>query len=141
MENQILDFLKTQSPALCVMSTANPEGKPQSAVLAYAVHDDLSIVISTHSNSRKWQNLQSNSKVAIVFGWDFTKPNIQYEGTATLIDNTHGEHNAQEQFFYSQRPETEKFKNETTVYAVIKPTWVRLTDLSQHPAKVEEKTF
>ncbi|MEO6509275.1 MAG: pyridoxamine 5'-phosphate oxidase family protein [Patescibacteria group bacterium] len=140
MEENVLTFLKTQSPALCVFSTVGPDAKPESAVLAYAVHDDLSLVFSTHITTRKWSNLKQNDKVAVVFGMSFTSPNIQYQGVATLIENG-SEHNDQEDFFYSQRPETARFKSETTGYIVVKPTWIRLTDMSQHPPKTEEKSF
>jgi pyridoxine/pyridoxamine 5'-phosphate oxidase len=140
MEEKVLSFLKTLKPALCVLSTSTPQGKPESAVLAYAVNNDLSIIISSHLNSRKIQNMLQNNQVCIIFGWAFTGLNIQYEGTATVIKEGE-ELKRVEEAFYAQQEATRKFHSPDSVFAVIKPTWMRVTDLTEHPWKSEEKSF
>ena len=53
---------------LAVSSTIEAEGKPQSAVVEFGELDDLTIIIDTLKDSRKYQNLQDCPHVALVIG-------------------------------------------------------------------------
>ena len=140
MKQEILVLLKNLNPKLCVMATCGIDNQPECAVLTYVVHDDLTITISTHSKSRKWKNLEGNKKVALTFGWDFGKPYIQYEGIAELF--TQGvDHQWHEEIYFKEHPDLIKFKGPDTVFLKVTPTWVRLTDYSSHPPRVEEEVM
>lgn len=138
MESFISNYLKKMEPKLCILSTVDLNGKPQSAVMAYAVQKDLTIILSTHDDSRKWKNIGKNPSVALVFGWDFSGNNIQYEGIAEQITNN----DEIEDIYYSANPKLIQFRDQIgTVYMRIRPTWVRLTDFSIRPPKIQEKSY
>lgn len=140
MNQKVLEFLKNRNPKLCVLSTASINGKPESAVVGYSIYDSLSIVLSTHKESRKVKNITNNNTIALVFGFSFTENYVQYEGIAKIIDS--GEEYAKlDSFFYGQNPDALKFKAPDTVFIEIKPTWIRFMDMSQTPPKIEEVTL
>ncbi len=140
VNDKALQFLKNKNPKLCVLATASADGKPEAAVMGYAVQDDLTILLSTHKGNRKWQNLSKNSKVSLVFGWSFTEINIQYDGTATLIEEGPQKKEVEE-FFFSQNPAARKFETPDTIFIQVKPVWIRLSDLTQTPPTTEEASF
>jgi pyridoxine/pyridoxamine 5'-phosphate oxidase len=135
----VLQNLKEKQFKLCVISTCSHTGTPESAVLGYAVKDDLSVIVSTHTGSRKWKNIEKQSAVSLVFGWTFDELNLQYEGVATLYFQTEDAVKTEE-FFFTQNPHAKQFKSDDTGYIVIKPTWIRVTDPRVHPAAVTELT-
>ncbi|CAN5232062.1 hypothetical protein BH09PAT2_BH09PAT2_07710 [soil metagenome] len=137
METEILSFLKNNKPQLCVLSTVNETGKPECAVLAYVVLDDLSLIISTHSSTRKWENLANNKHVAATMGWDFVHPNVQYEGEAECMEQG-SDYEWHQKTYFAVHPELKQFKSPNTVFIKVKPKWIRMTDLSQHPPKIAE---
>jgi general stress protein 26 len=102
-------------------------------VLVYTILDDFSVLVSTHKTSRKWINLQSNSHVALIFGGSFSGLNIQYEGTAELIES--------EEMYFTAHPETKMYKSEDTAFIKITPTWLRINDYTKHPPEVTELSF
>lgn len=137
---KVLEFLKSRSPKLCVMSTVSQNNKPESALLGYAVLDDLSILINTNKITRKWKNLENNNKVSLVFGFGFTELNVQYEGTAQRFED--GEDlEKYDELFFSQNEDARKFKAEGTRIIKITPTWIRYTDTTVHPPQTEESSF
>jgi general stress protein 26 len=138
MENEILTFLKTNTPKLCVLATVNSESQPECAVMAYVAHDDFSVTISTHESTRKWINIKNNNKVALTFGFDHGKLNIQYEGTAEEVAQG-PDHQFHEETYFKEHPYLKKFQTPDTKFIKVTGHWVRLTDLSQHPPRVEEK--
>lgn len=141
MEEQVLKFLKNHTPKLCTIATINKDGKPQNAVVGYAVKDNLQILINTNFHTRKWANLKANPSAALVFGWSFNELNIQYEGKAELLDTDHPDLHDEEENFFSQNIDARKFKSEDTRIIRITPTWIRLMDPTSYPPKTEEKTY
>lgn len=138
MKDKILKFLKQKNPKLCVMTTCTSDGKPECAVMGFAVLDDLSLVLSTDKTSRKWKNLQDNPRVALVFGWSFEELNIQYEGTAERLESGETFHQAEE-IYFSAHPEAVEFKGiPETVFIKITPLWLRLSDYSVTPPRIKE---
>src|SRR5687768_5722225 len=84
----IQDFLKQHS--LAVISTVYPKTKkPESALITYAENKNLEIYFGTFQNERKYQNLQVNSSVSLVIGWDEkVHITIQYEGEARQLTDS-----------------------------------------------------
>lgn len=136
----LVRFLKTREKKLCVISTVNEKNTPESAVVGYAVKDDLSLVISTNIKTRKWNNVKKNPHVSLVIGWDFNELSIQYEGIVSTLEEG-GEYVDLHMFFFDQNPAAGKFKSEGTAFILIKPTWIRITNPTTFPPTTEEKTF
>lgn len=140
MNDTILEALRLNNPQLCILSTVNEENKPESAVLVYMVRDDLSIILSTDQNSRKWKNLEKNTDVAISVGMTFTGVNLQIEGTARLV--TEGEEfETLSNEYFSYHPEVKQYQSVDTKMILVNPKWVRINDYRQHPPKVDEVTL
>ena len=79
---EILAFLDAHT--LCVLSTADEKGKPESAVVGFTVHDDFQIIIATSSETRKLANVVVNPQVAVVV-WDGSQT-LQLEGKAHVLE-------------------------------------------------------
>ena len=57
-----------ESPGVCVISTIEPDGTPQSSAVSYLLDDDRKLRLSLNSTRRKLQNLQRNpSMVGLLF--------------------------------------------------------------------------
>ncbi len=134
------ECLRDKEVKLCVFATASKDGKPASAVLGYAIKEDLTILLSTQKTTKKYANIVENPRVALNFGWSFSEINIQYEGECSILDSGE-EHEQLEAFFFQQNPHAEKFKNPNLVILKIRPTWIRLNDLTVTPPNEEEKNF
>ena len=138
MKEAVLKFLKEKPEKFCVLATASKNGKTESAVLAYAIKDDFAILLSTHKESRKTQNILENNQVSLVIGWSFTDPYVQCDGIATIVENNDESYQSDDQFFFSINPHAAQFKTPDTIFIAVKPTWIRFTDFSSSPPKVEE---
>lgn len=133
----VFDFIRQKEEKLCVLATVAKDNTPECAVVGYAAKEDGTIVINTNRNTRKVANLKGNNTIAIVIGWNFAERNVQYEGTATIIDRDHDECASLEEFFFTTNPKARKFESPDTIFIRIKPTWVKMIDLTGDP-KTEE---
>lgn len=138
--DKVFEFLKNKQIKLCAFATSSQDGQPWNAIMGYAVQEDLTIVLSTHKGNRKYNNLQENSKVALVFGWEFSGLNVQCEGEAVIIEEGE-EYKKTEEFFFTQNPHAAKFKSPDTIFIKIKPTWMRVTNFNKQPPTVEEQSL
>ena len=133
-KKNILAFIKQQK--LCVVSTIDSSGKPQSAVVEFGELDNLTIIISTDTNSRKFTNLRLSPHVAVVIGWD-DNITVQMSAVAKLLVGSKLEQ-AQAAFF-AKDPKAQRWQNRPNiVYFAFEPTWVRYSDLTSRPWKIEE---
>lgn len=138
MKDKVFGFLLNKQVKLCALATATKDDQPWNAIMGYAVQEDLTIVLSTHKGSKKYNNLQQNSKVALVFGWEFSGLNVQCEGEARIIEAGE-EYKKTEKFFFTQNPHAAKFKNSDTIFIKITPKWIRVTDFNTQPPSVKEQ--
>lgn len=136
-KQRVLDFL--QSRHLAVISTVDTNGSPQGAVIGFGQTNDLEMIFGTFSSSRKYANLQKNSHVALTIGWD-DSVTVQYEGTAREINKDEWPKYAEQLF--AKNSESEKYRDhpEERIF-VVKPQWIRYSDLAQEPWEVVEITF
>lgn len=133
---EILAFLDAHN--LCVLSTADDKGKPESAVVGFTVHDDFQIIVATSSETRKYANVMVNPQVAVVV-WDGTQT-LQYEGKAHVLEGK--EIAVWQKRHFAKRPESSKYKDDPNEsYILIEPTWLRFTDASRHPWHIDDLTF
>ena len=131
-DHQIKQKIKNllEDHRLGVISTIDSEhDKPESALVAFAEKDDLSLIVGTSDFTRKYKNLQKNNRVSFVIGWSSETGSIQYEGEAReLLDDEalkYGE------LIVLKNNQAEKFaiqKNQR--YFLVTPTWIRLVDTS-----------
>jgi len=125
---------------LAVVSTVNKDSKPESAVVGFSVTSDFKLIFGTFSSSRKYSNLQSNSEVSFVIGWDQGKT-VQLEGTASEISEPKKIDEAIVNHL-SKIPSAAKFlrRVDERLFEVT-PVWIRYSDLSVDPWDVIEIRF
>ena len=138
-DKEKLDFVKSfiADHKLAVLSTIHSNGRPQSAVVGFSEIDDFDIVIGTFAGSRKYRNLQKNSAISMVIGWELGKT-VQLEGNAVEITDP-AEKEKCLKVHLAKIPSAVKFVSEQQErFFKIKPTWVRYTDLATDPWDVIE---
>jgi pyridoxine/pyridoxamine 5'-phosphate oxidase len=124
---------------LGVLSSIGPAGEPQSALVGFAVTDDLQIVFDTVKTSRKYGNLKARPACSFVFGWT-GEQTIQYEGIAEELDGRQL-HRYQEVYFRTWPDGPSRSQWPGIVYFLVKPKWMRYSDFDKSPPLIVEFTF
>lgn len=133
----VLGFIKKHK--ICVISTVNSKGNPESGVIEFGETDNLELIFDTFFTYRKYNNIQNNPYVSIVVGWD-EDITIQYEGKAyELKDN---ELSKYKKIFFKKLPNAKKWQKykEIRFFKVI-PKWIRYSDLRVNPWNVFDIKF
>ena len=130
------NFIKEHK--LAVIATVTGSALPEAAVIGIAVNENLEIICSSFSTSRKYQNLLKNPRVAMVIGWEKGRT-VQYEGIATELSEDEAEEHLETSL--EKTPAVGKYvQREYKVVYKITPKWIRYTNLSVDPwDKVELK--
>ncbi|WP_406863216.1 pyridoxamine 5'-phosphate oxidase family protein [Streptomyces sp. HUAS MG47] len=133
---ELLEFLRSHK--LAVEASVTTDGTPQAAVVGYAVTDDLELVFDTLESTRKFHNLSTDPRIALVVGWgDVT---VQIEGLADFplgpeLDRLQG-------VYFAAYPDgRERLAWPGLTYARVRPRWVRYSDYGQEPPVIEEMTL
>lgn len=136
IKNTVLSHLN--GTKLATISTSNAKtNQPESALIAFVEDKNLNLYFQTASDTRKFNNLINNPKIALVIG--FSEKTIQYEGVATQIVNADHIARVKTMFKTKKSPTTQEFLNRPNVaFFSIKPTWIAYSDYSAKPPKVEE---
>ncbi len=123
---------------LCVISSIGANGFPESATVGFSEDENFNLVLGTSKLSRKAQNIQDNHKVSVVIGTDFSKrQTVQIEGSATVLNGDGLIH--YQEIHFVKNPYAKNFKNDPNfIWIIIRPTWIRYTDITQSPWQVEE---
>ncbi len=129
-KDKILNFIKKQN--LCVISTSNKNGKPESAVVAFSETDNLELIFGTFYTTRKYKNLQGNKNVSVVIGWDADVGiTVQYEGVAEEMKGR--ELDSCRDINLKKNPYSKKYAFEKEQrYFKIKPKWIRYSDFENN---------
>lgn len=124
---------------LGVLSSIGPSGKPQSALVGFAVTESLEIIFDTVKTSRKYSNLIARPSCSFVFGWS-GEQTVQYEGTAEELA---GEalRRYQDIYFRVWPDGPARLNWPGIVHFVVRPKWVRYSDFDQNPTLIQEFTF
>ena len=127
LKARALSFLA--SNRLAILSTANADdGRPQSALVAFAEGDGLEILFGTSKSSRKYANLSKDNRVSLVIGTDH-KGTMQIEGIARELSGESAAHATDA--IVAKNPYSEKVLrgDEARVFSLA-PVWRRVMDSS-----------
>lgn len=134
---EVFRFMKNER--LAVLATVGEDGKPEAALMGFAVTPELEIIFDTVKSSRKYPNLKKNPPVAWVIGCT-TEMTVQYEGVAKELE---GEELARYKKIYfatfPDGPARESWPGIT--YFVVRPKWVRFCDYDPAKRRIEEMKF
>lgn len=128
----VKDFLKKQKHMVLATVTNDI---PEAALVGFAEMDNLNLIFGTETTSRKFQNIQNNSKIAAVFtDGDIS---IQYEGIVSVLIGHEIEEYKQK--YFEKLPEAKKYDSEPNqIYLKIIPTWIRYVDYSKETPDIFE---
>jgi Pyridoxamine 5'-phosphate oxidase len=113
----------------------NQFGFTTGRVVGIAVTEELDIVFDTLSTSRKYANLRTDPRVALTVWHD--AETVQYEGIADIPSGA--DLDACKRVYFEgwpDGPEREKWPD--IAYVRIRPRWIRYSDFTQTPARIEE---
>ena len=138
-KKRIMDFM--QANILTIISTVDiSANKPESAVIAFAQKDNFELIFGTPNTTRKYRNLHKNPNVSFVIGWDSDTGTVQYEGIAKELFGK--ESKLHSSVLVSKNPRSQKFVNrEYQRYFLVKPTWIRILDMTKNPDETFEISF
>lgn len=135
---ELLGFLRAHR--IAVQATTFASGSPQSAVVGYAVSDELEIVFDTLDTTRKLLNLRRDPRIAlVVVGWD-EQQTAQIEGTADEPKGADLERLRRVYFAaYPDGVDRQAWKGIT--YVRVRPTWARYSDYRGAEPRIVEFDF
>ena len=116
----------------CTLATASPDGRPEAATVRFVASDALDVYVTTQSTYRKYRNMVSNERVAIVVDG---ASNLQLEGAAREVD---GDRAAWvERQYESKYGPSRYLTNEDSVFFRIETDWARLLVDGSYPPAFE----
>ena len=131
---ELLSFLRRYR--IAVEATVGRDGAPQAAVVGIAVSDELEIIFDTLVSTRKYANLRTNPRVALVVGWD-DEATAQVDGVADFPDGEALER-ARACYFSVYPDGRERLAWEGITHVVVKPERVRFSDFKARPPRFVE---
>jgi general stress protein 26 len=130
----LLEFIRRHS--LGVEATVSPAGAPQAAVVGFVVNDAFELFFDTLDQTRKFQNLGRDPKIAFVIGWDEERT-VQYEGIADVPRGAELERF--QGIYFAKFPEgRERQLWPGLVYVRVRPRWIRYSDFREATPEVVE---
>lgn len=111
---------------LAVLATHGPDGTPEAALIGVAASEDAEIIFDTSIRSRKYRNIQTFARVALVVGWD-DEMTVQCEGTADILDGVERERCLN--VYCDQYPDgRQRAENPDIALVRVRPVWIRYSD-------------
>jgi general stress protein 26 len=124
---------------LAVLTTADAAGRPEAALMGFAVTPELEIIFDTVKTSRKYPNLKKNPRVAWVIGCT-TEVSVQYEGVAQELEGA--ELAYYKKLYFAAFPDGPARENWPGItYFVVRPKWIRYCDYNPGTRRIEEQEF
>lgn len=124
---------------LAVLATSDAWGRPEAALMGFAVTPELEIIFDTVKTSRKYPNLKQNPRVAWVIGCT-TEVTVQYEGIAEELSGKELATYKKTYFAaFPDGPARESWPDIT--YFAVRPKWVRYCDYNPGTRRIEEREF
>ena len=117
-----------------MVATVDVGGRPEAALVGLAARDDGTVIFDARADSRKVENIENGSDVAVVIGLN-GDVSIQIEGTASIaVGSDRSEYGA---VYASQFPDSRALDDDFAI-VTIRVAWVRVYDARRHPELVEE---
>ena len=132
-KRQLVEFISHHR--LATLASLGPDGAPQAALMNIAVTQDLEVVFETTSQTRKFINLERDSRVALVIGWS-GQETLQYEGRAIRPDGRRRDM-ARDAFVAAFPAKTADEHWPSNAYFLVTPHWLRFSSYYR-PRFVEE---
>ncbi len=134
---EVLRFLEGEK--FGVLATATADGRPEAALMGFAVTPELEIIFDTVRSFRKYPNLKKNPRVAWVIGCT-SEISVQLEGIAKELEGAELE--KYKTIYTRKYPDsTGRDKWAELTYFVTRPTWVRYGDYTPGKRRIEEQEF
>jgi uncharacterized protein YhbP (UPF0306 family) len=127
-----------------VMASVSPERAPEAALIGYAVTQDFELVFDTTDATRKFANLRTNPKIALVIGWENPQSaqysqTVQYEGIAD--EPKGGELERLQAVYFKAFPEHASHREWPGItWFRVKPRWIRHSSYYR-PRSITEFSF
>ena len=131
---ELLGFLRRYK--LMVQASVAESGRPQAAVVGFAVSDRLELVFDTLESTRKYVNLRADPRVALVVGWDH-EATCQLEGPADFPSGSELER-IRECYFSVYPDGRERLAWPGITHVRVIPTWYRYSDYTSDPPRIEQ---
>ncbi len=124
---------------LAVLGTTSLSVEPEAALMRTVVTPDLELIFDTRTSTRKYRNFLANPVCTFVIGC--TGPaRVQYEGT--LMAPTGDELARTKSLYIAAVPAgRERESLPDVAWLVARPKWIRYSDYSCQPPRIEEFTF
>jgi general stress protein 26 len=84
IKQEALDFLKKH--IFAVVASITGDNMPNAATVLYHIDDDMNLFFMTRKETRKFENLMTNGRVAAVVGLGDGPGTVQMEGVARLVE-------------------------------------------------------
>lgn len=141
--NELIEFIRANP--LATVATVSADGSPEGAIVGVAVSDELELVFDTVDTSRKFRNVKSNARIAVVFGatgpyqpGSHDERTLQYEGAADIPAGDELKR-VQEGIYFRQFPDgRSRLKWAHIAYVRVRPKWIRYSDYNANPPKIVE---
>jgi len=135
----------------CTLATVDESGQPQAAAIFCVMHEDDGVLFfPTRSGSRKYQNIQHNSAVALVITHPVEAITIQLHGIAEEVTDPADAQHAIDHLTAASATRTIKrhwlpvkrlqdLQGGRFTIIKIRPTWIRFSDFRDEEEK--DNTF
>ncbi len=130
---KILEILGA-NPLAVISTVASDDGRPESALVAFAENGAGELFFGTSNKTRKYDNIVQDNRISMVVGWGGAG-SLQIEGVAKQLAGSDAD--LAITAVTTKNPHSEKFlkKDDARLFAV-SVSWIRMTDLAT--GKVEE---
>ncbi len=122
------------------------DNKPAVAPMIYVVDEELNFYFVTYLHTLKTQNLIANPQCSFVV-WEFLKMSVQVSGQAEIVEDEIKKAWVVEAFGDAATKDPNfwapifRIKRGDYVVFKIKPTWMRVLDLTHSTVRQEESPF
>ncbi len=130
----IKNFLGKQK--LGIIATLHENGAPEAAAIQVTLADDGNIVFDCFPESRKFKNIYTDKRIALVVGWE-DNITVQIEGDVVPITDVN-EKKKLEGIHVANCPLEAEFLKYGAQLFKIKPRWVRYSDFRNNPSVIFE---
>jgi general stress protein 26 len=134
-KDTILQELAIINQPLGAVSTLGSNSQPQSASVYYVSDSDLNFYFLTRTESRKYENIVKNPRVAFVVTSERPPKTIQIEGTASqMVDEIEADGMytklVSQAIESSLIPPISQLREGAVVFMKITPVWIRCGDFT-----------